>query len=80
MQVIVIGELVSEWKNILTLNNKAVANTIFHYINFLSCRAVKIFEQHNDADFNPEKDFIGLNILLALTLFNITIDHYVTES
>ena len=69
----VIGELFIAWKKIL-LNDSQWSHSILNYMNTLSLRTLQLFENKGEAAFGS-KDYVGINLLLAITLYNVSHSH-----
>ena len=74
IQVLIIGELSTYYKDsIQQFLKPTMSKALISFINCLSNRTVQLFENKDmHANQLVVKDFVGLNLLLALTLNNIT--------
>jgi hypothetical protein len=52
-----------------------VSSPILNFINILSQRTLHLFEIKSENEFSVIKDFIGLNLLMAITLYNVSRSH-----
>ena len=76
IQIIMMGEVFIEWKKILLQPSLlSVSAPILNFINILSQRTLHLFEIKSDNEFSVIKDFIGLNLLMAITLYNVSRSH-----
>lgn len=76
IQIILVGELFIEWKKILLQPSLlSVSVPLLNFINILSQRTLHLFEIKSENEFSVIKDFIGLNLLMAITLYNVSRSH-----
>jgi hypothetical protein len=69
------GELFIEWKKVLMVSTSG--NSILNFINIMSSRTLSLFEtsKSGENEFNATKDYLGLNLLMAITLYNVSHSH-----
>jgi hypothetical protein len=72
-----LGEIFIEWKKVLlTAPLCPVSIPLLNFINIMSQRTLHLFEIKSDNEFSGMiKDFIGLNLLMAITLYNVSRSH-----
>ncbi len=76
IQIIMMAEIFIEWKKILLQPCVLqVSSPILNFINILSQRTLHLFEIKSENEFSVIKDFIGLNLLMAITLYNVSRSH-----
>lgn len=60
---------------LLEASVKQIAGISSHVIRFvrtLSLRTLNVFERQNEVQMASDKDYIGLNLLMALTLYVVS--------
>ena len=73
------GEIFIEWKKTLlhpqSATTSSVSVPLLNFISIMSQRTLHLFEIKSDNEFSVIKDFIGLNLLMAITLYNVSRSH-----
>lgn len=71
IQIILMGEISNTWKNNI-IQDSEYPNSILNFISILSSRTLHLFENKQDASGLLAKDYVGINLLMAITLYNVT--------
>ena len=79
IQVLYIGDLTKLWKDTL-LPHTSVGGVILNFVQHVAGVSLALYEsklgsQADAATHIPTRDCVGFNLLLAITLFNVTKSH-----
>lgn len=76
LQVMWMGQIFLQWRNVLLETSvkqiAGISTNIIKFIRTISLRTLNVFERQNEVQMASDKDYVGLNLLMALTLYVVS--------
>jgi hypothetical protein len=77
------GEITQRWKQFIMQKEFIFSKSITNFLNTMAGRTLLMFKYDSSSEgtnINRPKDYIGLNLINAVTLFNCTLSHIELKS
>jgi len=70
------GQVFLQWRNVLLETSvkqiAGISSNLIKFVRTISLRTLNVFERQNEVQMASEKDYVGLNLLMAFTLYIVS--------